>query len=237
MSQLGASACALTPSLTPSGRHRSSASRGCRRPPDVRLWAKLEDRNPTGSIKDRAALFMIDAAEKDGAAVARRDDHRADVGQHRHLTRHGGQAARLLTGVRHAGEHLDRAPPAARDVGRVDRVLSRPPVGRTRPYASRRRWPPSIPEWVMLYQYGNPANARAHYETTGAGDPGRPAVDHSLRGGSWHHRHVDGLRAVPARARAGNPDHRGRAPVRRAGLRPAQSRRGLRARSSTTPRC
>jgi len=33
---------------------------------DVRLWAKLEDRNPTGSIKDRAALFMIDAAEKDG---------------------------------------------------------------------------------------------------------------------------------------------------------------------------
>ena len=33
---------------------------------DVRLWAKLEDRNPTGSIKDRAALFMIQAAEKDG---------------------------------------------------------------------------------------------------------------------------------------------------------------------------
>ncbi|HEY8728523.1 MAG TPA: pyridoxal-phosphate dependent enzyme, partial [Acidothermaceae bacterium] len=33
---------------------------------DVRLWAKLEDRNPTGSIKDRAAVYMIDAAEKDG---------------------------------------------------------------------------------------------------------------------------------------------------------------------------
>jgi [CysO sulfur-carrier protein]-thiocarboxylate-dependent cysteine synthase len=32
----------------------------------VRLWAKLEDRNPTGSIKDRAALAMIEAAEKDG---------------------------------------------------------------------------------------------------------------------------------------------------------------------------
>ena len=27
---------------------------------DVRLWAKLEDRNPTGSIKDRAALAMIE---------------------------------------------------------------------------------------------------------------------------------------------------------------------------------
>src|SRR6188508_1962744 len=34
--------------------------------PDVRLWAKLEDRNPTGSIKDRPALAMIEAAERDG---------------------------------------------------------------------------------------------------------------------------------------------------------------------------
>ena len=33
---------------------------------DVRLWAKLEDRNPTGSIKDRPALQMIEEAEKDG---------------------------------------------------------------------------------------------------------------------------------------------------------------------------
>src|SRR3982074_491703 len=34
--------------------------------PDVRLWAKLEDRNPTGSVKDRAAFYMIAQAEKDG---------------------------------------------------------------------------------------------------------------------------------------------------------------------------
>ena len=33
---------------------------------DVRLWAKLEDRNPTGSIKDRPALAMIEAAERAG---------------------------------------------------------------------------------------------------------------------------------------------------------------------------
>ena len=33
---------------------------------DVRLWAKLEDRNPTGSVKDRAAFYMIAKAEKDG---------------------------------------------------------------------------------------------------------------------------------------------------------------------------
>ena len=36
------------------------------RRPHVRLWAKLEDRNPTGSIKDRPALRMIEDAERDG---------------------------------------------------------------------------------------------------------------------------------------------------------------------------
>ena len=34
--------------------------------PHVRLWAKLEDRNPTGSIKDRPALRMIEEAEAEG---------------------------------------------------------------------------------------------------------------------------------------------------------------------------
>jgi len=34
--------------------------------PHVRLWAKLEDRNPTGSIKDRPALRMIEDAERRG---------------------------------------------------------------------------------------------------------------------------------------------------------------------------
>src|SRR3954465_3985706 len=38
--------------------------------PDVRLWAKLEDRSPPGSIKDRAALARIQHAEKDGTLRA-----------------------------------------------------------------------------------------------------------------------------------------------------------------------
>jgi cysteine synthase B len=36
--------------------------------PDVRLWAKLETGNPTGSVKDRAALYMIAQAEKEGCS-------------------------------------------------------------------------------------------------------------------------------------------------------------------------
>ena len=36
---------------------------------DVRLWAKLEDRNPTGSVKDRAALAMVEAAEADAKQI------------------------------------------------------------------------------------------------------------------------------------------------------------------------
>src|SRR5213078_3260189 len=32
----------------------------------VRLWAKLEDRNPTGSVKDRPALYMVEHAEREG---------------------------------------------------------------------------------------------------------------------------------------------------------------------------
>src|SRR2546423_13552574 len=34
--------------------------------PEVRLWVKLEDRNPTGSVKDRAGLYRVRAAEAAG---------------------------------------------------------------------------------------------------------------------------------------------------------------------------
>src|SRR6202158_5750243 len=34
--------------------------------PEIRLWAKLEGANPSGSVKDRIALAMLDAAEARG---------------------------------------------------------------------------------------------------------------------------------------------------------------------------
>ena len=60
--------------------------------PDVRLWAKLEDRNPTGSVKDRAAAYMVAAGREGGPAVPGRDDPGADLRQHRHQPGPGGPA-------------------------------------------------------------------------------------------------------------------------------------------------
>ena len=51
--------------------------------PDVRLWAKLEGRNPTGSVKDRVAKYMIEDAEEQGRDRAGPHAARADLRQHR----------------------------------------------------------------------------------------------------------------------------------------------------------
>src|SRR2546430_8867234 len=48
---------------------------------EVRLWAKLEDRNPTGSVKDRAAFFMVAQAEKEGLLQpgSRSEEHTSEL--------------------------------------------------------------------------------------------------------------------------------------------------------------
>lgn len=40
--------------------------------PDVRLWAKLEPYNPTGSVKDRAAFYMAGEARGPGCSPVAR---------------------------------------------------------------------------------------------------------------------------------------------------------------------
>ena len=40
--------------------------------PRVEIWAKLEGQNPSGSVKDRIALFMIDEAERAGKLKPKR---------------------------------------------------------------------------------------------------------------------------------------------------------------------
>ena len=46
---------------TPLGELRSFAPR-----PDIHIYAKLEGQNPTGSVKDRIAKYMIEAGERSG---------------------------------------------------------------------------------------------------------------------------------------------------------------------------
>ena len=85
------------------------------------------------------------------------------------------------------------------------------------------------PRYVMPYQYGNPANPQAHYETTGpeilADCPEIDAFVAGLGTGG----HADGRRALPARAPAGGQDLRRRAAARRERPGPALARRGVRA--------
>ena len=63
--------------------------------PGVRLFAKLEWFNPTGSVKDRVACAMIDAADGGRRAVAGPAHPRALERQHRHRARDAGPPARL----------------------------------------------------------------------------------------------------------------------------------------------
>ena len=78
----------------------------------------------------------------------------------------GGQAARVRTGLRHAGEHLVRATSTAEMFGA--RIIFSPAAGGSNEaVATAKKLAKENPDWVMLYQYGNAANAQAHYEGTG----------------------------------------------------------------------
>ncbi|WP_229055113.1 PLP-dependent cysteine synthase family protein [Aeromicrobium sp. Leaf350] len=134
--------------------------------PDVRLWAKLEDQNPTGSIKDRAALAMIEAAEADGrltpgctileptsgntgismAMVAKLRGYRMVCVMPENTSEERRQLLRMW------GAEIIPSPAAggSNEAVRVAKGIAA-----------------ENPEWVMLYQYGNPANAEAHYRGTG----------------------------------------------------------------------
>ena len=134
--------------------------------PDVRLWAKLEDRNPTGSVKDRAAFFMIEQAEKDGLLAPGTTI----------LEPTSGNTGISLAMVAHLrGYKMICVMPENTSVERrqilemfgAQIIFSPAAGGSNEAVRVARRLAGEHPDWVMLYQYGNEANARAHYETTG----------------------------------------------------------------------
>jgi len=134
--------------------------------PNVRLWAKLEDRNPTGSVKDRAALAMVEQAERDGlltpgatlleptsgntgislAMVAKQRGYRLVCVMPENTSAERAQLLRMW------GAEIIWSPAAggSNEAVRVAKGLAA-----------------EHPDWVMLYQYGNAANALAHYTGTG----------------------------------------------------------------------
>src|SRR6266487_6222326 len=134
--------------------------------PEVRLWAKLEERNPTGSVKDRAALFMVEAAEKDGLLAA---------GTTILEPTSGNTGISLAMVARLRGYRLVCVMPENTSAERRQllemygaSIISSPAAGGSNEAVRvARRLAAQNPDWVMLYQYGNEANTRAHYETTG----------------------------------------------------------------------
>jgi [CysO sulfur-carrier protein]-thiocarboxylate-dependent cysteine synthase len=181
--------------------------------PDVRLWAKLEDRNPTGSVKDRAALFMIEQAEKDGLLVP---------GSTILEPTSGNTGISLAMVSRLRGYQLICVMPENTSAERRQllemygaQVIPSPAAGGSNEAVRvARRLANEHPEWVMLYQYGNEANTRAHYATTGPellAD--LPSITHFVAGlgttgtlmgvGRFLREHVPGVAIVAAEPRYG----------------------------------
>jgi len=133
--------------------------------PDVRVWAKLEDRNPTGSIKDRAALKMVEQAEKDGLLRP---------GCTILEPTSGNTGISLAMAAKLKGYRIVCVMPENTSVERKQllgmwgaEIVSSPAAGGSNEAVRvAKRLAEEHPDWVMLYQYGNPANALAHYEGT-----------------------------------------------------------------------
>ena len=133
--------------------------------PDVRLWAKLEDQNPTGSIKDRAALKMVEVAEKDGVLRPGCTILEPTSGN----TGISLAMAAKLRGYRIVCVMPENTSEERRALLRMwgaEVVSSSAAGGSNEAVRVAKRLAEDHPDWVMLYQYGNPANALAHYEGT-----------------------------------------------------------------------
>jgi len=133
--------------------------------PTVRLWAKLEDRNPTGSIKDRAALNMIRVAEADGSLRPGATILEPTSGN----TGIALAVAAKLAGYRLVCVMPENTSPERRQILSMwgAEIVSSPAAGGSNEAIRvAKDLAAEHPDWVMLYQYGNPANAEAHYLTT-----------------------------------------------------------------------
>ncbi|WP_042385724.1 PLP-dependent cysteine synthase family protein [Streptacidiphilus melanogenes] len=132
----------------------------------VRLWAKLEDRNPTGSVKDRPALHMIEQAEAAGRLTPGCTILEPTSGN----TGISLAMAAKLKGYRMVCVMPENTSEERRELLRMwgAEVISSPAAGGSNTAVRvAKELAAEHPDWVMLYQYGNPDNAGAHYAGTG----------------------------------------------------------------------
>jgi len=131
----------------------------------VRIFAKLEGRNPTGSVKDRVAKAMIEGAEAEGAIapgqtileptsgntgislamICRRKGYPLKVVMPNNVTEERTQLLHMY------GAEIVYSEGAKGSNGAVELALEMAEAD---------------PSYHMPYQYGNEANPRAHYEGT-----------------------------------------------------------------------
>jgi cysteine synthase B len=134
----------------------------------VRIVAKLEGQNPGGSVKDRAAKWMIDEAEKDGILTPR-------SGQTVIESSSGNTGIALAMICRVRGYKLKIVLPENVSIERrqlleVWGAEILPSPGAEGSNGAMRRAQGMAKEhedWWFPFQYGNPANPKAHYEGTG----------------------------------------------------------------------
>ena len=134
--------------------------------PDVRIVAKMEMQNPFGSVKDRIALRMIEAAEADG---------RLRPGQTILEPSSGNTGIALAAIARIKGYPIKIMMPTSVSVERrqmleifgAEIILTPGEEGSNGAVARARTLASENPDWYFPYQYANDENPRAHYEGTG----------------------------------------------------------------------
>jgi [CysO sulfur-carrier protein]-thiocarboxylate-dependent cysteine synthase len=133
---------------------------------DVRIWAKLESANPTGSVKDRVAKSLIEDAESRGAIA---------TGQTILEPTSGNTGISLAMICRRKGYPLKVVMPSNVTEERTqllrmygaEIVYSPGEQGSNGAVAMALEMAESESSYYMPYQYGNEANPRAHYDGTG----------------------------------------------------------------------
>lgn len=134
--------------------------------PAVRLFAKLEGQNPAGSVKDRVARNMIEEAERDGTLQPGQTLIEPSSGN-------TGIALAMIAGIK--GYPIKIVLPENVSVERrqlleafgAEVILTPGTEGSNGAVRRAQALAEEHPEWAFLYQYGNEANPRVHYETTG----------------------------------------------------------------------